>query len=222
MALRVVLAEDNLVVREGLLSLLADAPEVMVVRACGSRPELLGAVAHLQPDVVLTDIRMPPDHTDDGIRAARHLAQTNPDVGVVVLSQHLDPDYALALFADGSRGRGYVLKDRVEEPAQLVGAITTVARGGSWIDDEVVDVLVRFRHRAVDSPLETLSPRESAVLAEMATGATNATIAARLHVTDHAIEKHTSAIFAKLGLADEVEVNRRVTAVLMLLAGRDR
>lgn len=221
MALRVVLAEDNLMVREGLTSLLGGWEDLSVIRACGSHGELLAAVDALDPDVVLTDIRMPPDHGDEGIRAARRFRGSHPDLGVVVLSQHLDPAYALDLLGDGSRGRGYVLKDRVDDPARLVEAITTVAKGGSYIDDEVVDALVRSRQRAVDSPLTTLSRRECQVLTEMATGATNAAIASRLHVTEHAVEKHTSSIFAKLGLTDEAEVNRRVSAVLLFLAGRD-
>lgn len=220
MALRVVLAEDNLVVREGLVSLLGGLEELSVIRACDSHDALLAAVDDLDPDVVLTDIRMPPTHSDEGIRAARRFRGSHPDVGVVVLSQHLDPAYALDLLDDGSRGRGYVLKDRVDDPGRLIDAITTVAKGGSYIDDEVVDVLVRSRRRAIGSPLGQLSRRECQVLTEMATGATNATIAARLHVTEHAVEKHTSSIFAKLGLTDEVEVNRRVSAVLMFLAGR--
>ena len=219
-ALRLVLAEDNLLVREGLTSLLGGVEQLTVVGTSGSHDELLEAVDRLVPDVVLTDIRMPPNHGDEGIQAARRFRDTHPDVGVVVLSQFLDPAYALALLDDGARGRGYVLKDRVDDLGRLTDAITTVARGGSYIDDEVVDALVRSRRRMIDSPLDNLSRRECQVLTEMATGATNAIIAKRLHVTAHAIEKHISSIFAKLGLSDEVEVNRRVTAVLVFLAGR--
>lgn len=221
MTLRVVLAEDNLVVREGLTSLLQAAEDLAVVAVCSDLPQLYRAVSTHDPDVVMTDIRMPPGHRDEGIQAARRLRESHPDLGIVVLSQFLEPAYALALLDEGSRGRGYVLKDRVDDPARLFDALTTVARGGSYIDDEVVDALVRSRQRAVDSPLSTLSRRECQVLSEMATGATNATIASRLHVSEAAVEKHASGIFAKLGLTDEVDLNRRVTAVLMFLGGRE-
>lgn len=217
---RLVVADDNLLVREGLVKLLQTVPHLDVVRQCGDLDELLAAVHEVEPDVVVTDIRMPPGHGDEGIRAAQELRATHPRVGVVVLSQFVDPAYALALLDGGSRGRGYLLKDRVEEVERLVDAITTVAAGGSFVDDDVVDALVRSRTRMVDSPLTTLSPRELDVLAEMATGATNTVIADRLGVSAHAVEKHTSAIFAKLGLNESTDVNRRVSAVLMFLARR--
>jgi DNA-binding NarL/FixJ family response regulator len=164
---------------------------------------------------------MPPTHTDEGIRAARRLRHTAPDVGVVVLSQFVEPAYALDLFSDGSRGRGYVLKDHIDDVERLVAAVSTVASGGSYIDDDVVDALVRARRRALDSPLTSLSSRETDVLAELATGASNAAIANTLGVSEHSIEKHTGVIFAKLGLSGDTDVNRRVMAVLMFLAGRD-
>ncbi len=172
-----------------------------------------------EPEVVLTDIRMPPDHENEGIRAAAQLRRTHPDLGVVVLSQFVEPAYALALFEHGTRGRGYILKDRVDEIDRLAGAIETVRLGGSFIDDEVVDALVRSRTRMVDSPIEVLTERELDVLTEMATGATNSVIASRLFVSEHAVEKHSNSIFAKLGLTADAEINRRVKAVLVFLSG---
>jgi DNA-binding NarL/FixJ family response regulator len=216
---RIVVAEDNLLVREGLVSLISTVPELEVVGTCASLPELLEAVDRHRPDVVLTDIRMPPDHQDEGIRAAALLRNSHPDLGVVVLSQFVEPAYALALFDDGTRGRGYVLKDRVDEVDRLADAIETVRLGGSFIDDEVIDALVRSRTRMVDSPISVLTERELDVLTEMATGATNSVVADRLGVSEHAVEKHSNSIFAKLGLTEDVEINRRVKAVLVFLSG---
>ena len=213
-------AEDNLLVREGVLRLVAEIEGLRVAASCSSYDDLLTAVDNYTPDVVITDIRMPPGHRDEGITAANRFRTTHPDLGVLVLSQFLDAAYVLALLDQGTRGRGYLLKDRVDEVDRLARAIRTVAAGGSFIDDEVVDVLVRSRTRTVDSPLESLSARELEVLTEMATGATNSAIAASLHLSSHSVEKHASAIFAKLGLAEDVEVNRRVKAVVMFLAGR--
>jgi DNA-binding NarL/FixJ family response regulator len=216
----VVLAEDSLLVREGLVSLLAGAGEVEVRAACSSLAELYQAVDAFHPDVVLTDIRMPPGHSDEGIQAARKLRQTHPKVGVVIISQFADPAYAMAVFDDGTRGRGYLLKDRVDDLARLVAAIRAVAGGGSFIDEDIVDALIRSRSRLVDSPLLTLTARELEVLAEMAGGRSNAAIAARLDVSENAIGKHISSIFAKLGLTEDEEIHRRVKAVLLYLAGR--
>jgi DNA-binding NarL/FixJ family response regulator len=216
-----VLAEDNLLVREGLVSIVSAAAGLEAVAVCSSLGELVEAVEREQPDVVVTDIRMPPDHRDEGIQAARRFRQTFPQLGVVVLSQFVDPAYALALFDDGTHRRGYLLKDRVDESDRLARAIRTVASGGSFIDDDVVDALVRSRTRMIDSPLLTLTGRELDVLAEMATGATNTAIAETLGVSAHSIEKHSTAIFAKLGLDEDTDVNRRVKAVLMFLAGRE-
>jgi DNA-binding NarL/FixJ family response regulator len=218
-SLRLVIAEDNLLVREGLVSLLTSAPDLVPTTTCSSLDELYEAVERDQPDVVVTDIRMPPNHRDEGIQAARRFRTTHPQMGVVVLSQFVDPAYALALFDDGTRGRGYVLKDRVDEVDRLAQAIRIVASGGSFIDDEVVDALVRARTRMVDSPLTTLTARELEVLAEMATGATNTAIAESLGVSSHSVEKHSTAIFVKLGLDEATDVNRRVMAVLLFLAG---
>jgi DNA-binding NarL/FixJ family response regulator len=218
-ALRVVLAEDNALLRQGVSQLLEREDDLELVGAAADLPTLLELVERERPDVVVTDIRMPPNHRDEGIQAARRFRTTRPELGVVVLSQFVDPAYALALLDDGTRGRGYVLKDRVDEVDRLAQAIRVVAAGGSFIDDEVVDALVRARTRMVDSPLHTLTARELDVLAEMATGATNAAIAESLGVSPHSIEKHSTAIFVKLGLDDAADVNRRVMAVLMFLAG---
>lgn len=219
MGLRVVLAEDNLLVREGVVALLADADGVEVAAVCSTADELLPLVAEHDPDVVVTDIRMPPTHTDEGIVAARALRTAAPEVGVVVLSQFVEPAYALALLSDGTSRRGYLLKDHVDDVDRLVTALRTVAGGGSYLDDVVVDALVRGRARAAGSPLHSLSPREADVLAELATGRNNAAIARALDVSEHAVEKHTSAIFAKLGLSEAEDTNRRVAAVLLFLAG---
>ncbi len=221
MGLRVIVAEDSILVREGLVRLLDSIRDVEVVEVCKDLDELLAAAASVEADVVVTDIRMPPSHSDEGIRAARSLRKSHPDLGVVVLSQFVDPAYALDLLADGTNGRAYVLKDHIDDVRRLEQAIVTVAAGGSLVDDDVVDMLVRSRRRAIDSPLDALTPRELDVLTEMATGVTNAAIAERLGVSLHSIEKHSNAIFAKLHLSEDDGVNRRVRAVLMFLAGRE-
>ena len=218
-ALRLVIAEDNLLVREGIASLLAAAVDIELVAACSTLDELYLAVDREQPDVVVTDIRMPPTNRDEGIQAARRFRSSHPALGVVVLSQFVDPAFALALFDSGTRGRAYLLKDRVDELDRLAQAIRMVAGGGSFIDDDVVEALVRSRTRMVDSPLLTLTARELEVLAEMATGATNTVIAESLGMGAHSVEKHSTAIFAKLGLGEATDVNRRVAAVLLFLAG---
>jgi DNA-binding NarL/FixJ family response regulator len=217
-ALRVVLAEDNLLVREGLASLLAAQEGVEVVAACGDLESLLRAVADARPDAVLTDIRMPPTGTDEGLRAAERLRRTDPGLGVVVLSQYDEPAYAVTLLEGGSAGRAYLLKERVSDPAQLVGALREVARGGSVIDPRVVEALVAARARAARSPLTWLTAREREVLAQMAQGKTNAAIGAALHLTVRAVEKHINAIFSKLPLGETPDADRRVTAVLLFLA----
>jgi DNA-binding NarL/FixJ family response regulator len=214
--LRVVMAEDNLLVREGLRAMLSDADGIDVVAVCERYEDLMAAVEQHLPDVVLTDIRMPPTGTDEGVRAAAAIRASQPRIGVVVLSQYDDPEFALALLGDGSRGRGYLLKERMSDPAQLVSAVREVARGGSVIDPKVVDALVRARSgRSVTS---LLTPRERVVLSEMATGKDNQAIAAALVLTVRAVEKNINAIFSKLGLAQETEVHKRVKAVLLHLA----
>ncbi len=216
MAVRLVLAEDNLLGREGLTRLITSADGIELVAVCGDLDELLAAVDDHAPDVVLTDIRMPPTFTDEGVRAATQLRRTHPDLGVVVLSQYDDPEFALALLEAGSRGRAYLLKERMSDPAQLIGAIVEVSRGGSVVDPKVVDALVRATRTR--NHLDLLTPREQEVLAEMATGKDNAAIAAALFLTVRAVEKHINGIFSKLGLAEVTEVHRRVKAVLMHLA----
>jgi DNA-binding NarL/FixJ family response regulator len=217
MPLRVVIAEDNFLIREGVRELLASDPDVEVVASCGDMDSLLEAVAREKPDVVLTDIRMPPTETDEGIRAAEALRDTSPDLGVVVLSQYDEPDYALALLERGARGRGYLLKQRVSDLEQLVGALREVARGGSVIDPMIVEGLVAARSK-VASPLDQLTSREREVLSEMAQGKNNAAIAAALTLTERAIERHINSIFSKVGLSQEKDVHRRVKAVLLFLS----
>jgi DNA-binding NarL/FixJ family response regulator len=221
MALRLVLAEDSYLVREGVGRLLATQPEVEVAAACGTLSELLDAVETSGPDVVVTDIKMPPTHSDEGIRAADQIQAAHPDVGIVVLSQYAAPDYALALFDRGSAGRAYLLKERVADIDELLRAIRAVAAGGSAIDPKVVDVLIEARTRALDSPLGALTRREREILAEMATGKSNAAIAESLVLTERAVEKHTNAIFSKLGLTYERDVNKRVKAVLIYLSSEE-
>jgi len=217
-SIRVVVAEDSLLVREGIQKLLEAQPDIEVVALVGDLPALLEAVEANPPDVVMTDIRMPPTGTDEGIRAANQLRETHPDLGVVVLSQYADPSYALALLEAGSERRAYLLKERVSDPDQIMTAIRDVARGGSVIDPKVVEVLVEERTRAERSPLNQLTARELEVLAEIATGKSNSAIADSLVLTKRAVEKHVGAIFLKLGLPGEDLVSRRVAAVLLYLA----
>jgi DNA-binding NarL/FixJ family response regulator len=216
--IRVVLAEDSYLVREGVARLLASDDGVEVVAACEDLDTLLAAVEEEQPDVVLTDIRMPPTGTDEGIQAAERLRDTHPDVGVVLLSQYADPAYALGFLERGSERRAYLLKERVADLAQLRNAIVAVHEGGSVIDPKVVDGLVAARARRAESPLGYLTPREGEVLAEMAQGKNNAGIAAALVLSERAVEKHINSIFSKLGLSEEPDVHRRVKAVLLFLS----
>lgn len=217
-AISVVLAEDNYLVREGLVRLIETQTDLDLVAVCEDLDSLLAAVAEHDPDVVLTDIRMPPTDTDEGIRAAGELRKSAPRTGVVVLSQHDEAEYALALLEEGSERRAYLLKERVSDPRQLIDAIMEVASGGSVIDPKVVESLVTARRRSASSPLAALTPRESEVLGEMAQGRTNAAIAASLVLTERAVEKHINSIFSKLGLSGEKDVHRRVKAVLLFLS----
>lgn len=214
----VVLAEDNTLLREGLARVLEAAPDVDLVGAAADLPELETLLDATKPDVVVTDIRMPPSGTDEGIRIAARLRQERPEVGVVVLSQHDDPAYALALLEEGSAGRAYLLKERVSEVGELVAAVREVAAGGSVIDPRIVEGLVTANRRPRRSELDRLTPRELEVLAEMATGRSNAAIAASLVLSERAVEKHTNSIFSKLGLSEEKDLNRRVKAVLLYLS----
>jgi len=218
MAIRLVLAEDNLLVREGVRQLLGTVPDIDLVAVCADRDSLLTAAETEQPDAVLTDIRMPPDNTDEGIQVATQLRQTSPKTGVVVLSQYSDAEYALKLFAQGAAGRAYLLKERVSDVDQLVSAIRQVARGGSVVDPKIVEVLIAARERFAESPLRSLTRREREVLGEIAQGKNNAAIAADLFLTERAVEKHISAIFSKLGLSEEPDVHKRVKATVIYLA----
>ena len=214
-----VLAEDSLLVREGIRRVLDRQDDLEVVGEAADLPELERAVEELAPDVVVTDVRMPPTSTDEGIRAARALRSTHPRLGVVVLSQYAEPGYANALLEGGSAGRAYLLKERVSDPRQLAEAVRAVAHGGSMIDPAVVEVLVSAARR-VESPLDGLTTRELEVLEQIAQGKSNAAVASALFLTERAVEKHINALFAKLGLVGEPDVNRRVKAVLLLLAAR--
>lgn len=218
--IRVVLAEDNYIVREGLREILAAHERIEVVASCEDLDGLLAAVESERPDAVITDIRMPPTSTDEGIRAAAELRETHPAVGVVVLSQHDDPGYVLALLESGSAGRAYLLKERIHDRLQLVAAVEAVAGGGSVIDPKVVEVLVTARTQAAQSPLAELTARETEVLAEIAQGKSNTAIASSLVLTKRAVEKHIHSIFMKLGLAYEDDISKRVKAALLFLADR--
>jgi DNA-binding NarL/FixJ family response regulator len=214
--LRVVIAEDNYLVREGTRKLLEDSGEIEVLATVGDAEQLRHAVRRLTPDAVLTDIRMPPGHHMEGIEAAHAIRAEHPGIGVAVLSQHTDESYAFALLRDGTTGLAYLLKDRLGDVEDLIRALREVARGGSVIDPQVVDALVARRTRTTKSVLAALTPRELDVLREMAQGKTNAGIEQALHLSSSTVEKHVNSIFGKLGLADE-PVHRRVAAVLTFL-----
>jgi DNA-binding NarL/FixJ family response regulator len=216
-ALRVVIAEDNYLVREGTRRLLEDSGEVEVVAAVGAADELLDAVDRLLPDAVLTDIRMPPGHDMEGIEAAHQIRARHPHVGVVVLSQHADEAYAFQLLKDGTAGLAYLLKERVGDTDELLRALRETIAGRSVIDPAVVEALLASRGRLAHSPLATLTRRETDVLREMAQGKTNAAVAESLSVSESAVEKYGNAIFSKLGLSEEPQVHRRVAAVLAFL-----
>jgi len=213
----VVIAEDNYLVREGTRRILEDTGAVDVVAAVGTAEELLDAVRRLRPQAVVTDIRMPPGHHMEGIEAAHAIRDAHPEVGVVVLSQHSDEAYAFELLRNGTTGLAYLLKDRVGEADELVDAVRAVAAGRSVIDPKVVEALVARRARLTDSPVARLTPRELDVLREMAQGKANPAIARALFLSESAIEKHINSIFAKLGLSEEPQVHRRVSAVLAYL-----
>ncbi|HEX5762954.1 MAG TPA: response regulator transcription factor [Solirubrobacterales bacterium] len=221
MALRIALAEDNYIVREGLEQLLSGDGEIEVLASCADLSSLLEAVEGDPPDVVLTDIRMPPDGDDAGIQIASRLRETHPRIGVVILSQYSEPGFVLRLLESGSEGRAYLLKERVADRSELTRAIRAVAEGGSVIDPKIVEVLVQARARADSSPLAEMTPRELDVLAAIAEGKSNAAIAAELVLSKRAIEKHINAIFLKLGLTyspDAEQISKRVRAALIFLA----
>jgi DNA-binding NarL/FixJ family response regulator len=215
--LRVVVAEDNLLVREGVIRLLQADPDVQVIAACQDYDGLIATVTGEEPDVLVTDIRMPPGQRDEGIRAAVELRSRQPGTGVVVLSQYPNPAYLQRLLAEGSDGRAYLLKERVSEGSELVDAVHKVAQGGSVIDSVVVESLMAATTARKRGELDRLTARETEVLAAMARGRSNAAVSADLFITQRAVEKHVNAIFAKLGLTEEQEVSRRVMAVLLYL-----
>jgi len=219
--LRVVVAEDSYPIREFLTVILSRAPAVDLVAVCSNGNELSNAIAASPPDVVVTDIRMPPSGAEEGIRVAMSLRETHPEIGVVVLSQYAEPAYALGLFDGGTGGRAYLLKERIRDSEELIGAIEQVANGGSVIDPLVVDVLIQARTRASHSRLACLTSREREVLAEIATGKSNAAIADSLVLTKRAVEKHVNSIFSELDLTDSEDVSRRVKATLIFLDEQD-
>jgi DNA-binding NarL/FixJ family response regulator len=218
MAIRVVVGEDSVVIREGIEHMLERVEDIENVAACADAATLRAAIAEQRPDVVLTDIRMPPTGTDEGIQVAVELRETAPEVGVVVLSQHVEPAYALALLEGGSAGRAYLLKDRLRDSTVLTRAIREVADGGSLVDPVVVDQLVAARAHREDSPLRELTERELQILGMIAEGRSNAAIADELVVTKRAVERHINAIFLKLRLREDEDVSRRVKAALLYLA----
>ncbi len=221
MPIRLVLAEDHYLVREGVRRLLEAQPGFEIAAVCGDLDSLLEAVDREGPDVVVTDIRMPPGHSDEGIQAARRIREKHPAIGVVILSHYANPSYALALLDTGSAGRAYVLKERVHDLDQLVAAIRAVSEGGSMIDPKVVEALVAERVRTPTSPLSELTSRERDVLRKMAEGRNNASIGADLFVTERSVEKVIHSIFMKLGLTWEPAVHKRVKAVILYLAESD-
>ena len=216
--IRVAVAEDSYMIREFLETTLNAASEVELVAVCSNGNELQTAIETWSPDVVLTDIRMPPSGAEEGIKIAENLRKTAPQLGVVVLSQYAEPAYALALLEGGSGRRAYLLKERIRDRDELINAIRKVAKGGSVIDPAIVDVLIEARSRAAHSRLAQLTPRERELLAEIAAGKSNAAIADSLVLTKRAVEKHINSIFSKLGLPETEDVSRRVKATLIFLA----
>ena len=212
--MRVVIGEDSLLLREGIARVL-EASGMDVVALAGDFDSLLAAVEAERPDAAVVDIRMPPTHTDEGLRAARRIKADHPDIGVLVLSQYLDEDYVFALLGDGAQGLGYLLKDRITDGDAFVDAVRRVAAGEAALDPEVVAHLLG--RPAAGGPLDELNDRERTVLGEMAEGRSNQAIAARLFLSDRAVERHVTAIFSKLGLTATPENHRRVLAVLTYL-----
>ena len=218
MSIRVVAAEDSFLAREGIVRILSDIEDVELVEMSGDLDELRDAVERTSPDIVVTDIRMPPTNTDEGIRFAAELREQHPEMGVVVLSQHAEPRYAMALFDSGSDRRAYLLKERLHDKSELSRALHDVAAGGSLVDSRVVDKLVSARQRD-DSELTRLTPREIEILALIAEGRSNGSIASTLEITKRAVERHINAIFLKLDLGEPEDVSRRVKAALLYLGG---
>jgi DNA-binding NarL/FixJ family response regulator len=221
MTIRVVVGEDSFLARQGIVNILGDIEDVELVETAEDLDGLRDSVERTAPDVVLTDIRMPPTNTDEGIRFAGELRSSHPDVGVVVLSQHAEPRYAMALFKDGSDRRAYLLKERLKDQAELSRALHEVAAGRSLVDSRVVEKLV-FAHERQDSELHRLTPRELEILGLIAEGRSNLAIGAKLAITKRAVERHINAIFLKLDLGEPENVSRRVKAALLYLSGDDR
>jgi DNA-binding NarL/FixJ family response regulator len=220
MMVRVILGEDSYLAREGISLALEAIEEIELVASCGEFEELLQAVDRLEPEVVLTDIRMPPSHTDEGIRLANELRRSHPAIGVVILSQHADAIYALALLEDGSDGRGYLLKDRVRDQGELGRALLEVARGGTVVDSKIINELLAVRRRRETTGFETLTDREQEILALVAEGRSNGDVAEALVISKRAVEGHINSIFSKLELGDPEKVDRRVKAALLYLTGQ--
>jgi DNA-binding NarL/FixJ family response regulator len=216
-AIRVVLAEDNYLLRAGTAALFEALPEVELLAAVADKDQLLAAVEEHRPDVVITDIRMPPGHSTEGLVAALEIRKSFPGTGVILLTQLADPQYAYELLRGGAAGVGYLLKERIGDIAELLRSLQQVAAGGSVLDPQLVEALVIRKERSAGSPLAALSPREREVLELMAQGKNNATIAAALFLTERAVQKHINSLFAKLGLSDSPDLDRRVAAVLALL-----
>lgn len=222
MSIRVVLAEDNYLLRAGTAALLQALDDVELLAAVADAEALLAAVAQYLPDVVITDIRMPPGHSTEGLAAAATIRERHPGTGVILLTQYADPQYAYEFLRAGAAGAGYLLKERIGDIAELQRSLQQVAAGGSALDPELVEALVTRRERADGSPLGTLTRREREVLEQMAQGKNNATIAKSLFLTERAVQKHINTLFAKLGLGDSVDVDRRVAAVLTLLDSKSQ
>jgi DNA-binding NarL/FixJ family response regulator len=218
--IRVVLAEDNYLLREGTAALLGTLDDVELVATAADKDELLAKVAEHGPDVVITDIRMPPEHQTEGLAAAAEIRTRYPGTGVILLTQFADPQYAYEFLSQGAAGAGYLLKERIGDIAELRRSLQQVAAGGSALDPELVEALVVRKERAAGSLLGTLTPREREVLEQMAQGKNNATIAKALFLTERAVQKHINSVFSKLGLGDSTDVDRRVAAVLKLLDAR--
>ena len=216
--IRVAIAEDSYVIREFLTTALGSSPDVELVAVCANGKELRSAIASWDPDVVITDIRMPPSGGDEGVQIAAELRDSRPEVGVIILSQYAEPAYALALLDRGTGRRGYLLKERIRDREELIAAIQTVVAGGSVIDPIIVDVLIQARARVAESRLSRLTPRERELLAELAAGKSNGAIARSLFLTKRAVEKHVNSIFSKLGLPEDKDVSRRVKATLIYLS----
>jgi DNA-binding NarL/FixJ family response regulator len=216
--IRVAIAEDSYVIREFLTTALGSSPDVELVAVCANGKELRSAIASWDPDVVITDIRMPPSGGDEGVQIAAELRDSRPEVGVIILSQYAEPAYALALLDRGTGRRAYLLKERIRDREELIAAIQTVVAGGSVIDPIIVDVLIQARARVAESRLSRLTPRERELLAELAAGKSNGAIARSLFLTKRAVEKHVNSIFSKLDLPETEDVSRRVKATLIYLS----